>query len=157
MNLTIRVDEKMVKGQLTDQWTRNMKGDALLVIDDDTASNEIQSKVLSMTGPGSIRVVIKTLDAAMKILKDPRAVNMTIHVLVANLKYIDSILEEASPEYINITRYTKGRGDKKEICYGVKLTENDITKLKQYASVGIPVINQPIPDYSPTDLIELIG
>ena len=154
--IDIRIDEKMVKGQLTNQWTRTMSGHTLLVVNDAVASNSLLSQSLLLTAPGGVRAVIKNVDDAIRILQDPRSETMTIHVLVNSLADAFKICEKAKVRSVNITMFTKGTGDKEELVYGVKLSSEEKEMVRKLAEAGIPVFNQPLPGVDPADIVSMI-
>lgn len=154
--IDIRIDEKMVKGQLTNQWTKTMSGDTLFVVNDPVASNKLLAQSLLLTAPGSVRAVIRSLAEAEKILADPRSENMKIHVVVNNFKDAWQICQHAKVESINITLYTKGAGERRELIYGVKLTEEEIQQIRELEEKGVRVFNQPLPGIPQDDLLKLL-
>ena len=148
MAIKVRVDEKMVKGQLLDQWTSAIRGDCFMVANDKVANDKLTSATILMTAPSSIRTVLKNMDDALRIINDPRAEKMNVFVLVNSLKDAQKLAATGKVSSVNVTRYSsKGEGEKKEVVENcVRLTAEDIDVLKKIEEWGVEVYCKLIPD-----------
>lgn len=148
MAIKVRIDEKMVKGQLLDQWTSAIRGDCFMVANDKVAADKLTSTTIMMTAPSSIRTVLKSMNDALRIINDPRAEKMNIFILVNSLKDACRLAETGKVSSVNVTRYSsKSEGEKKEVVENcVRLTAEDIDTLKKIESSGVEVYSQLIPD-----------
>lgn len=54
---------------------------------------------LKMAAPSNVKVIIKTVDDAIHLLKDPRAKDMRLMVLVPNVK--DAVKVQSFPTEMN--------------------------------------------------------
>ena len=147
MSIRIRVDEKMIKGQLLDQWTSAIRGDCLVVANDRIATDQLTATTIMMTAPSTIRTVLKTIQDCLRIINDPRAEKMKIYILTGSLKDAYQLICSGKTESVNVTRYSsKGESEKKEIVENcVKLNAEDIELLKRIQYEGIEVYSQLIP------------
>ena len=67
-----RIDERLIHGQIAIKWSRHTGVDSIVVANDHAAENVMIQKSLKMAAPPGIKTVIKTLDAAIATLNDPR-------------------------------------------------------------------------------------
>ncbi|WP_303754528.1 PTS sugar transporter subunit IIB [Enterococcus sp. S86.2] len=128
---TLRVDERLIHGQIAMVWSRELNIDGIVVANDETAGNEIQQMALKMAVPSGIKVIIKTLQGAIDLLQDPRAEKMKLLVLVKTVN--DAvILADKLPNiaYVNIGNVGKAViGEKKTLTQFVMLTPAELTSL----------------------------
>lgn len=65
-----RVDERLIHGQMALSWLRQYQVDAVVVIDDKSAADPLQSMLLQMAVSGMVQCVVTSLtDAKEKIQK----------------------------------------------------------------------------------------
>ncbi|MBO0450068.1 PTS sugar transporter subunit IIB [Enterococcus sp. MJM12] len=128
---TLRVDERLIHGQIAMVWSRELNIDGIVVANDETAGNETQQMALKMAVPSGIKVIIKTLQGAIDLLQDPRAEKMKLLVLVKTVN--DAvILADKLPNiaYVNIGNVGKAViGEKKTLTQFVMLTPAELTSL----------------------------
>jgi len=128
----LRLDERLIHGQVAVGWVKGSNFDTLLVVDDQSAKDEFVKKTLYMAAPNNIRTFIMTTQEALNVLTDERSRERHIFTVV---RHIDTLLEIAEKEIevkeINIGNY--GRlvlSDKQRYSYGGKLFLDDEEKAK---------------------------
>ncbi|MGX7049237.1 PTS sugar transporter subunit IIB [Pseudolactococcus piscium] len=143
----LRVDERLIHGQIAMVWSRALNLDGIVVANDEAAENELQQKALKMAVPNGIKVIIKTLDDGVSLLKDKRASDMKLLVLVRTIgdalflaKQLDNI------GYLNIGNVGKSvQGDKQTLTKFVMLTTDELTNLKELVTVYPETALQNLP------------
>jgi len=143
----LRVDERLIHGQIAMVWSRALNLDGIVVANDEAAENELQQKALKMAVPNGIKVIIKTLDDAVTLLKDKRASDMKLLVLVRTIgdalflaKQLDNI------GYLNIGNVGKSvQGDKQTLTKFVMLTTDELKNLKELVTVYPETALQNLP------------
>lgn len=144
---TLRVDERLIHGQIAMVWSRELNIDGIVVANDETAGNETQQMALKMAVPSGIKVIIKTLDGAISLLNDPRADKMKLLVLVRTVG--DAVtLAKALPniEYVNIGNVGKAiQAQKTTLTQFVMLTDDELVKLKELVEIYPETALQNLP------------
>lgn len=143
----LRVDERLIHGQIAMVWSRALNLDGIVVANDEAAGNELQQKALKMAVPNGIKVIIKTMAGAIELLKDKRAGNMNILVLVRTVgdalilsQQLDNI------EYVNIGNVGKSvEGNKKTLTKFVMLTDEELGHLKELVNLYPKTALQNLP------------
>ena len=143
----LRVDERLIHGQIAMVWSRALNLDGIVVANNEAAENELQKKALKMAVPNGIKVIIKTLDDSVTLLKDKRASDMKLLILVRTIgdalflaKQLDNI------GYLNIGNVGKSvQGDKQTLTKFVMLTTDELTNLKELVKVYPETALQNLP------------
>ena len=86
MIVCLRVDERLIHGQVAMTWTKELKLHGLVVASDEAASNELQKMSLKMAVPEGIKCIIKSVEGVSSILDDPRSEKMRLMVLVPTVR-----------------------------------------------------------------------
>jgi mannose/fructose/N-acetylgalactosamine-specific phosphotransferase system component IIB len=58
----VRIDSRLVHGQVVEGWVPHVKANCLLVVNDDLAANPFLRSVMELAGTPSLRIVFCTLD-----------------------------------------------------------------------------------------------
>lgn len=65
----IRIDDRLIHGQVATQWTNELGATRIMVINDDVATNDVQKTVLRMAAPPNVATsIITKATAAANIL-----------------------------------------------------------------------------------------
>ena len=65
----LRIDDRLVHGQVVTAWIKQLNAKSILVIDDLAAGNPIISKALTMATPKNIKLVIKSVEDAWGVFE----------------------------------------------------------------------------------------
>ena len=143
----LRVDERLIHGQIEMVWSRALNLDGIVVANDETAKNETQKMALKMAVPSGIKVIIKSTDEAIQLLKDPRANKMKLFVLVRTIKDALKLAEQLPDiEYLNIGNVGKAvEGKKTTLTQFVMLTNAEIAALKKLVKIYPETALQNLP------------
>ncbi|MDD9150279.1 PTS sugar transporter subunit IIB [Sporolactobacillus sp. CQH2019] len=66
----LRVDDRLIHGQVVTAWMRELNVKVIMVIDDLAASNPVIRQALKMATPGSIKLVVKKVADGIHSVKD---------------------------------------------------------------------------------------
>lgn len=132
----VRIDERLIHGQVAMTWTKALNLTGIVVANDEAAVNDVQKMTLKMAAPSNVKTIIKNVDGAIHLLQDARSSEMRLLVLVSTVK--DAVkLAKAFPTEIelmnvgNTGKMTPPSPDKKLLTKEVMLTSDEITSLKE--------------------------
>ncbi|EOH97779.1 PTS sugar transporter subunit IIB [Enterococcus pallens] len=150
MITAVRVDERLIHGQVAMTWTKTLNLDGLVVASDEAAENDIQKMTLKMAAPADVRTIIKSVDGAIQLLQNPRSQEMRLMVLVPTVK--DAVrVAKAFPNQIefmnvgNAGKMTPPSPDKKLLTKEVMLTPDEITALGELIELYPETVFQATP------------
>ncbi|MGM0213701.1 PTS sugar transporter subunit IIB [Enterococcus sp. AZ109] len=150
MITAVRIDERLIHGQVAMTWTKTLKLDGLVVASDEAAENDIQKMTLKMAAPADVKTIIKSVDGAIQLLQNPRSQEMRLMVLVPTVK--DAVkLAKAFPNEIelmnvgNAGKMTPPSPDKKLLTKEVMLTPEEISALEELIALYPETVFQGTP------------
>ncbi|WP_424321300.1 PTS system mannose/fructose/N-acetylgalactosamine-transporter subunit IIB [Lacticaseibacillus chiayiensis] len=159
----LRIDDRLIHGQVAVVWSKNLGVSRIIVISDSVSKNEVQKSALKMAAPENIKTFIQPVDEALKLLNDPRAAKLSIMVVMNDPKEVKRVLEglipEAKPKTLNLANYGRIVGDledKRKITDTVYLTDDEVKIFKDLSAENFKFIYQPLPSDTAKPLDELI-
>lgn len=158
----IRVDDRLIHGQVAVVWTKELNAPLLVVANDEAAKNEITQMTLKMAVPNGMKLLIRSVEESIALFKDPRAIDKRIFVIVNSVKDACTIAKNITDlEAVNVANV--GRFDKSDPATKVKLTSSlllnpeELEAAKELASLpDLDVFNQVLPSNTKVNLSQLV-
>ncbi|GEK05610.1 PTS system mannose/fructose/N-acetylgalactosamine-transporter subunit IIB [Schleiferilactobacillus harbinensis] len=157
----MRVDDRLIHGQVAVMWSKNLQVDRILVANDQIAGNEIQKSALLMAAPDGIKAAILPVEKAIGLANNPRAAKLRILLLVNNVTDLLRVVKEVPTEGVKVDIANVGRvaGDlenKKKITDTVYLTDEEIAQAKEVGQRAQNYVYQPLPGDSAIPFMSLL-
>ena len=135
MITALRVDERLIHGQISMSWSKALKLQGIVVANDKAASDDMQKMMLKMAAPSDIKTIISSVDNAINLLNDERSHNMRLLVITTTVKDALTIANNVNekPEQVNIGNAGKmdAKGDEVTLTKEVRLSPSEIESLKK--------------------------
>lgn len=158
----IRLDERLIHGQVAIKWSRHTGVDRILVINNEAAANQTIQRSLMMAAPQNIKVAIKSFEDGIKILKDPRMDTVKVLVIVSEIQDLYQILlEKLEIPTVNIGNYgriaAKKAGEtRKTYRSNLYAYDDEVALLKKIIDLGYKVEYQTTPEDPAEPLANII-
>lgn len=161
MIISIRVDERLIHGQVALVWTKEFNTTHIVVANDEAATNNLQQMTLKMATPTGVKLLIKSVEDSKRIFNDPRAKDMRLFVLTSNVKDALEIVkncEVGSVNVANIGRITNPKEGEERVRLNSSLfaDEEELQAIKELIKEDIPAYHQILPSNHKTSLESLI-
>lgn len=158
----MRVDDRLIHGQVAVMWSKELGIQRIIVASDTIAANDIQVSALKMAAPAGVKAAILPIDKAVEILGDPRAQQMKILVISNNPEDLLKVAEKIDEKpVLNVANYGRIGGgalsSKTKISESVYVTDHDRDVLEKIHALGIEIIHQPLPSDGRQDFMKLLG
>lgn len=147
----LRVDDRLIHGQVAMTWTKQLKVQGILVANDEAANDNTQKMALKMAVPSGIKVLIKPVKEAIRVLNHPKASQMRILVLTRTIKDALSVRQQVGEiEFLNIGNTGRFDGidlsEKTVLTPTIMLTEEEKQCLKELTELDSKVCIQQVPN-----------
>jgi PTS system mannose-specific IIB component len=153
----IRVDERLIHGQVASYWTRFLNISRIMVVDDLAAGNETQKIALKMACPAGVKLSVLTVEKACARLTDPnehRYDNDQILVIFKTTDTLRKAFDGGFPmKEVNIGNIA-GKVGTVQVKTSVAVTDKDAENLHYLADKGIRLYGQMVPSDPQYDFIE---
>lgn len=145
----IRIDDRLIHGQVAFVWAKHLRVNRIIVANDIVAKNDIQKMSLKMLVPENGKCSVLTIDEAISVLNDPRAQALRILIVVNNPTDARKIIEKVEDiPYVNISNYGLLARDllsRKKVTDTIYVTDDDIEEFNKIFRYGKRVEYQVVP------------
>lgn len=153
----LRIDDRLVHGQVAMTWTPALGVDCLMVVNDKVAKDDFIKMTLNLAKPATAKLLIKTTADAITFLQDERSKPMKILVLVNSVADAHTLVQSL-PEITSINfGGLRMREGAKAVSKAITLTEEDITLTKALLEKGIALEVRQVPTDKATALETLLN
>jgi len=154
----VRIDERLLHGQVAVTWVNYSKATHVVVIDDGVANNPMLTRMFTSVAPqGKPVLIVSVADAAGLILK-PEYTAPECRLLVVT-KHPSTVLklmnEGVEVKKVNIGNMG-GETGRKRYTQHFFATQEEVGMFKEIASRGAEVFCQNLPDMSRKDLSKVV-
>ena len=153
----IRVDDRLIHGQVAVVWTKELNSPLLVVANDEASKNEVTQMTLKMAVPSGMKLLIRSVDEAIKVFNDPRGKDKRIFVIVNSVSDANKIVKNVSDiQSVNVAN--AGRFDKSDpkektaVFHSVLLNPAELEAAKELANSYVESYNQVLPTNQRLDL-----
>jgi fructoselysine and glucoselysine-specific PTS system IIB component len=152
----VRVDHRLLHGQVVFKWSKMLDIDCILIADDQVAKDDLRMSALRLAKPEACKLVIKSVDDSVKALNSQVTDKYKLLVITETIEDAYRLAKQVPQiKYINLggTRMMEGR---RQISKAIFVSEKDIEMLKELNSSGVQTRIQMVPDDVPEDASRLI-
>ena len=143
--LAVRVDDRLIHGQVVTQWVNVFKAQHIVVIDNNVAKDKMQKSVLKFAAPPDIKVSIFSVDKAVEAGEKNQFGTKNVFVLFRDVKQIAELQEKG----VSFEEITIGQmaiiNDRKQIYKQVGLSESEAQTLMDIEKTGVKLYFQMQP------------
>lgn len=143
--LAVRVDDRLIHGQVVTQWVKVFKAQKIVVIDDTVAKDKMQKNILKFAAPSDIKVSILSVEKAAEVWEKNKFGNLSVFVLFKDVKQIAKLKEKGvSFDEITLGNMSIVNG-RKQIYKSTGFTEEEAQVLFDLQKDGMHIFFQTQP------------
>lgn len=156
--INLRIDERLIHGQVAAFWTNSLNITRLMVIDDIAAADEIQKMALKMACPSTVKLSILNVNRAAEKLNNPELyVGERLFVVVRGVETLKKMVDlNVKIETVTVGNMSNKIGSKR-VYHTVCVTPKDIETFNELSHKGIKFIAQMVPSDQAEDFMELLS
>lgn len=152
----VRIDHRLVHGQVAFSWTKFLESDCILIASDNLMKDELKMSAMRMAKPTGVKLVMKSIEDSIKALNSGVTDKYKLFIIVESVEDAYRLSNEVEAiKSINVGGM-KAREDRKQLAKAVFVSDEDIVKLKEMNEKGIELEIRLVPSDTKTNLIELI-
>ena len=141
----LRIDDRLVHGQVTFTWTPALGVDCLFVANDRVAKDEFTRMTLGLAKPAGTKLLIKTIADTISYLNDPKNKGQQLLVLVDSVK--DAHALAMGVEDIRSVNFggIRAKAGARSVSKAIALTDNDIQLIQELLAKGLELEVRQVP------------
>ncbi|RSM46082.1 PTS mannose/fructose/sorbose transporter subunit IIB [Amycolatopsis balhimycina DSM 5908] len=148
----VRIDNRLIHGQVTVAWTRRLGVRRLLVCNDDVAADDLQRMLLPQAARGLPTDVLSVADA----LAAPAG--RDVMIIAQHPEDAFRLVEGGlRPEVVNVGNVAPRPGATfTMVTRSIAVTADEADAYRKLAAAGIPLVTQLMPQDKPTEFVPLL-
>lgn len=150
----LRVDDRLIHGQVAMVWTSYLQANVLVVANNKAATDPITKMALSLAKPPGVDLEFKSIQDAVGYLNDAALANRKLFVVVENTDDARVLCEGVAGISSVVFGGIRKSGEKKLIDRQVFLDRKDLDNWRQMVSYGKDVKIQVVPSEKTVSLNE---
>lgn len=148
----MRIDERLIHGQVATVWTNFLGCDRIIVANDDAPKSEMQIAALKLACPVGVKLSILSVEKAAANILAGKYDGDKVLLITRNVPDCKRILDAGVVlPSVNVGNLAHAEGQRK-IKKSVSLSEEDIALIRSILGAGVKVTAQMVPDESDTSI-----
>ena len=148
----VRIDNRLIRGQVSVAWTRRLGVRRLLVCNDDVAADDLQRMLLPQAARG-LPTDVLSVAGALAAPAGPDVMIIAQHPGDA-FRLVEGGLR---PEVVNVGNVAPRPGAAfTMVTRSIAVTADEADAYRKLAAAGIPLVTQLMPQDKPTEFVPLL-
>jgi mannose/fructose/N-acetylgalactosamine-specific phosphotransferase system component IIB len=155
MVVFIRIDDRLIHGQVVEGWVNFLKATSIFVADDAVAENALQRSIMEISMPHGITLFIGCIKEICERVKNIASSKDRAILLFSNPSAVVQALNmglECGELNIGGMHYVPG---KRKLIDVLAVDDRDLEALREITSKGVKVTVQAVPNQKPLPLEKL--
>ena len=153
----LRIDDRLVHGEVVALWVSNLGVNTIVIADDAYASNPINAMTANLVKPKGVNLYLKKISEALDYINDPSHEKEKIFVVCANAQNALTLVKGCEKiTEVNVGAMCHSPG-KKQVNLKVFVDEQDMKDLSEIANLGRVIFQQTKPDQKRVTLQEMLN
>ena len=141
----LRVDHRMLHGQVAFSWTNNIDADCILIANDGVAGDELRKTTMKLAKPQGVKLVIKNVADSITALNSGVTDKYKLFIVVESIEDAYKLTKNVSfIKSINLGG-VKSKEGTRNISKAVNLLPEEEEKLKELDKAGIEIEIRQLP------------
>ena len=146
MIVKLRIDDRLLHGQVAYSWRAKLSYDAIVIISEDVVNDEISKMTIKMCCPTGVKLAIRNITDGIKLLNDERLKNLKVFVICADPKTVSLLLEGITEKPVINLGGMQMKDNRKFFSKAVYLSDEDRMYLNKIDEMGYEIEIQEVPE-----------
>lgn len=141
----LRVDHRLLHGQVAFSWTNALGTDCILIANDSVPTDDIRKTTLKLSKPNGVKLVIKTVDDAIAAVNSGVTDKYKLFIIVESIHDARRLVEGCPAiREVNLGG-TQKTPEKQALSKFVFATEQDVEDIRAMIAAGAEVELRQVP------------
>lgn len=145
MILLLRVDHRLLHGQVAFSWTNTIGADCILIANNEVINNELRKTTMKLAKPQGVKLVIKNIIDSIEAIKSGVTDKYKLFIVVESIKDAYTITKEIREiKQINLGG-TRAQEGTKNISKAINIFPEEEKMLNELKEEGIEIEIRQVP------------
>lgn len=145
----VRIDDRMIHGQVATQWSGRLNATRIMVINDSIVNDDMRKTVVRLAAPANVSTSILGREKALANIKSGRYKGQRVLLICVSPMDVNYLIDNGLPiKEVNVGNMAAREGTER-IRPSINVTQEERASFKQLIDRGISVTVIPTPQ-SPT-------
>lgn len=155
--LNIRIEERLIHGQVATVWNQFLKPNRIIVIDNEASQDELQKKLLKLGCPSGVKLSIFSPKRAVERLAENPYGDEKVFILFKNPENLKEFYDLGYPFTTVNVGNMGGKKDAVEVKKGVCVRPFEAEIFRELHNKGIKFTAKMVPADADVDFMALIS
>ncbi|PJI08072.1 MULTISPECIES: PTS system mannose/fructose/N-acetylgalactosamine-transporter subunit IIB [Clostridium] len=156
MIIHVRIDERLIHGQVATMWTNNLKASRIMVVDDSAAKDDMVKMSLKLATPDGVKLSILSAKKAAANILNGKYEGQRVFLIAKRPETLVKLIElGVELTQINVGNMSHSEG-KQKITNTISVTKEDVEAFKKLEGMGIKLTAQLVPSHPSENFMELL-
>ena len=146
MIVNVRVDHRLLHGQVAMAWNQTLGSDCILIANDSVPNDEIRKAGIKLAKPHNTKLVIKNMNDSIAALKSGVTDKYRLFVVVETVGDVYRLVKETGMISSVTLGGVKSRENTTQISKAIFITQEESVQLKELIQDGIEVEIRQVPN-----------
>ncbi|OPJ60399.1 PTS sugar transporter subunit IIB [Clostridium oryzae] len=152
----LRVDHRLLHGQVAFSWTSYLQADCILIASDNVVDDELRLTTIKLAKPSGVKLVIKNIADSIKAIQEGKTDKYKLFIVVESVEDAAKIVRAVKTiKSINLGG-TKPKENTKAISKVVHLTKDEIKTIDELNEEGVEIEVRQVPNDTKVKAVSLI-
>ncbi|MCL2485640.1 MAG: PTS sugar transporter subunit IIB [Endomicrobia bacterium] len=152
----VRIDDRLIHGQIVQGWLKNINVDKIFVVSDIVAQDSMQQMLMSMAVPSNIELEIKNVCDSVQPVISGHNEKTRIMILASNPKDVLHMIENGAPiKSVNVGGMHFVNGKRQLLC-NLSVDDDDVRHLYKIYEKGIEIEGRVLPADERANIVTII-
>lgn len=153
----VRIDTRLLHGQVVTQWTPESKADRIIVVSDNVAKDEMRRTLIEQAAPPGVHANVVPIKKFIEVTKDPRFGGTHAFLLFENPEDALAVVEAVPGLVSSINVGSMAHSTGKTMLNSVlSVDKTDVSAFEKMRDLGVTFDVRKVPNDAKADLFGLI-
>lgn len=145
MILKIRIDDRLLHGQVAYSWKSALSYNAIVIVSDSAAGDDVRKTALKLCCPDGVKLATRTVEDAAQLLRNPKLDSMKVFVIAPDPETVYRLVQQIDEKpTINIGGMQMHEG-KVMFSKAVYVNDTDVEYMDKLEAMGYKLEVQEVP------------
>lgn len=148
MILKVRIDDRLLHGQVAYSWKAKLGYNAIVIVSNEAANDDLRKATIKMCCPDGVKLATRDVESAIALLKNDKLKAMKVFVICQDPKTAYEVVTRLDEKPVINLGGLQMRKDSEFFSKAVYMTPEDKTYCDKLIDLGFNIEVQEVPETS---------